>query len=175
MKLTPKQKAFAQEYLKDLNGKQAAIRAGYAPIGASVQATRMLQFPHVAEYVASLMAEKSKRVQLDADRVLRELKALALSDIGDILDMSGPVPRLKAASDIPPHARKAISSVKVKRHIEGTGDAAREVEIIEFKLWDKLQALDRAMKYLGLLRDSGITANVTNNTVNVWRVEIVDE
>ena len=29
-KLTDKQKAFCDEYLVDLNGKQAAIRAGYS-------------------------------------------------------------------------------------------------------------------------------------------------
>ena len=33
MTLTPKQARFVEEYLIDLNGKQAAVRAGYAAKG----------------------------------------------------------------------------------------------------------------------------------------------
>ena len=35
--LTPKQARFVEEYLIDLNGKQAAVRAGYAVKAAEVQ------------------------------------------------------------------------------------------------------------------------------------------
>ena len=40
--LNPKQKRFVSEYLIDLNAKQAAIRAGYSPKTAEVQASRLL-------------------------------------------------------------------------------------------------------------------------------------
>ena len=40
--LNPRQAAFVREYLVDLNGTQAAIRAGYSPNGADVQAIRLL-------------------------------------------------------------------------------------------------------------------------------------
>ncbi|WP_198585325.1 terminase small subunit, partial [Escherichia coli] len=39
-KLTDKQELFAREYLKDLNGTQAAIRAGYSEKTANEQASR---------------------------------------------------------------------------------------------------------------------------------------
>jgi phage terminase small subunit len=39
---TPKQLRFVEEYLKDLNGTQAAIRAGYSARTAAVQASRLL-------------------------------------------------------------------------------------------------------------------------------------
>jgi phage terminase small subunit len=35
--LTPKQTRFVAEYLKDLNAKQAAVRAGYSEKTAEVQ------------------------------------------------------------------------------------------------------------------------------------------
>ena len=41
--LTPKQARFVEEYLIDLNGKQAAVRAGYAAKAAEVQASRLLR------------------------------------------------------------------------------------------------------------------------------------
>jgi phage terminase small subunit len=41
--LTPKQRRFVEEYMKDFQPTQAAIRAGYAPKSARSQAYRLLQ------------------------------------------------------------------------------------------------------------------------------------
>jgi hypothetical protein len=41
----------------------------------------------------------------------------------------------------------------VKRYCEGKGDAAREVELVEFKLWPKLQALELLGRYLAMFTD----------------------
>ena len=40
--LTPRQARFVEEYLKDLNGTQAAIRAGYSAKTANEQAAQTL-------------------------------------------------------------------------------------------------------------------------------------
>lgn len=55
--LTPKQQRFVQEYLKDLNGTQAAIRAGYSPRTANEQAARLL----AKVSVATLVSDGAKR------------------------------------------------------------------------------------------------------------------
>ena len=47
-KLTPKQELFVHEYLKDQNGAQAAIRAGYSPKTAKVTAFQLLKHPHIS-------------------------------------------------------------------------------------------------------------------------------
>jgi len=41
--LSPKQAQFVEEYVVDLNGKQAAIRAEYSAKTAKVQASRLLR------------------------------------------------------------------------------------------------------------------------------------
>lgn len=46
-RLTPRQRRFVDEYLLDLNGKQAAIRAGYSPKTAEVLASQTLRNPKV--------------------------------------------------------------------------------------------------------------------------------
>ncbi len=71
--LTDKQAAFAREYLIDLNGKQAAIRAGYSPKTAEAQASRLLSNAKVAEFVQAAMDARSERVEVTADYVLRNL------------------------------------------------------------------------------------------------------
>jgi phage terminase small subunit len=72
-KLTDKQEAFCQEYLIDLNATQAAIRAGYSEHTANVIGPENLAKPCIAEKIAELKAERSERVQVDADFVLQGL------------------------------------------------------------------------------------------------------
>jgi hypothetical protein len=53
MAFTPKQQAFIREYLVDLNGTQAAIRAGYSPRTANEQAAELLAKPSIRDAVTS--------------------------------------------------------------------------------------------------------------------------
>lgn len=69
-KLTAKQEMFCQEYLKDLNATQAAKRAGYSEISCKQQGTENLAHPSIAERLAELMEERTKKVQVDAQYVL---------------------------------------------------------------------------------------------------------
>ena len=62
-----KHERFCQEYLIDLNGKQAAIRTGYSEATAAAQASRLLTNVNIQERVAELQAERSKRTTIDAD------------------------------------------------------------------------------------------------------------
>ena len=72
--LLAKQQRFVQEYLLDLNATQAAIRAGYSPKTADVQASRLLTNVKVREAIAEAMAKRSERTQIDQDWVLWVLK-----------------------------------------------------------------------------------------------------
>lgn len=73
-KLTPKQERFVEEYLKDLNATQAAIRAGYSPKTAQEQSSRLLSNVMVQEAVRAGREAKAKDARVDAQWVLRRLK-----------------------------------------------------------------------------------------------------
>lgn len=75
MALSRKHKRFVEEYLKDLNATQAAIRAGYSPASAHVTSNRLYQRPEVAEAIRAAQAERSARTHIDQDWVLDQLKA----------------------------------------------------------------------------------------------------
>ncbi|MCT3055807.1 terminase small subunit [Leuconostoc citreum] len=63
MKLTPKQKKFADEYIKTGNATQSAIEAGYSKKTAQVIGAENLSKPMVKSYIEERMAEiASKRV-----------------------------------------------------------------------------------------------------------------
>jgi phage terminase small subunit len=71
--LTPKQQRFVEEYLKDLNATQAAIRAGYAEPSANREGSRLLSNADIQEAVAKAKAARSRRLSVNADWVLRRL------------------------------------------------------------------------------------------------------
>jgi phage terminase small subunit len=148
--LTPKQQRFVDEYLLDLNATRAAIRAGYSVKNAEAIGCRLVKKSQVAAAIREAMRQRSAATGITASRVLEEIGLLAFSDIGQVLDFSGDEPRLLPARKITKRARRALASIKVKRYVEGRGDDAREVEVTEFKLWDKLSALDKAARHVGL-------------------------
>jgi phage terminase small subunit len=73
--MTPRQIAFATEYAVCHTGTQAAVRAGYAPAGAHVTASRLLRNPKVAALIAEHEADAAKRLAVNKERVIEELQA----------------------------------------------------------------------------------------------------
>lgn len=68
-----KHERFCQEYLVDLNGTQAAIRAGYTERSAASQASTLLKNPNILVRVGELRKEMRERLALNADFVVLEL------------------------------------------------------------------------------------------------------
>ena len=75
-KLTEKQKRFCDEYLVDLNGTQAAIRAGYSEKTARTIAAENLTKPNIRKYIDERMKEKEKELIADQDEVLKYLTSV---------------------------------------------------------------------------------------------------
>jgi len=74
--MTKKQQRFCDEYLIDLDGTKAAIRAGYSPKTAAAIASENLRKPKLREYIAERMAEKEKQLIADQDEVLKYLTSV---------------------------------------------------------------------------------------------------
>lgn len=141
--LTPKQEEFVREYLVDLNGKQAAIRAGYSPHSAEVTASKLLRVPKVAAAIAQGRGERAERVQVEADDVLRELMRIAFADPAKAF---GPDGRILPVDQMPPEARAALAGMDVEE-----GDDAKVTRKV--KTWPKVAALELLGKHLGMFTD----------------------
>ena len=85
--LTEKQKLFAKEYLIDLNATQAAIRAGYSKKSAYSIGGELLKKPEIQDEIQLQMAERSKRTEITADNVLKELSYIAFSNATDYVQV----------------------------------------------------------------------------------------
>lgn len=69
-------KLFALEFIKDGNGKQAAIRAGYAERSAEVQASRLLRNDKVKAYIDKLHVKVQDRALITIDEIVTDLKEI---------------------------------------------------------------------------------------------------
>jgi phage terminase small subunit len=87
MKLTAKQQQFIHEYLIDLNGKQAAIRAGYSPKTADVIACQNLI--KLRTEIEQAKAERVARAKVNADEILVFLSSAMRADIAEIQNDDG--------------------------------------------------------------------------------------
>ena len=74
--LTPRQRRFVEEYLKDLNATQAATRAGYKGNEATVGpvACKLLKLHKVAQVIAQAQAKHAEETGTTVDWVLAALK-----------------------------------------------------------------------------------------------------
>nr|DAJ87474.1 MAG TPA: Terminase small subunit [Caudoviricetes sp.] len=73
VKLTDKQKRFIEEYLIDLNATQAAIRAGYSERTAYSIGEENLKKPGIKRAIDEAQSNRSNRVQITQDDVIRML------------------------------------------------------------------------------------------------------
>lgn len=143
MELTPKQLLFCKEYLIDLNGTQAAIRAGYSKKTAEVQASTLLRNPKVKNYVQKLMDKRSDRIEITADRVLQEIAKIAFNNIQDYIDEGNVIKDLKS---IPKDHAASVESIKI---IETEWEGGSKTST-SFKLHSKDSALEKLARHLGI-------------------------
>jgi phage terminase small subunit len=139
--LTERDKRFIADYVRDLNGKQAAIRVGYAKSGAASQARRLLAQPRVAAAVEKANAARSEKKRVTADRVMEELGRMAFSNMRDYVAWGPKGVELRDHALLDEDQTAAVADVEPK----GNGKLAR------VKLYDKLAALNALARHLGMV------------------------
>jgi phage terminase small subunit len=84
--LTPKQQRFVEEYMVDMNASDAARRAGYSQRTAARIGFENLQKVQIAAAIDAARIDRSKRVGIEADEVLRGLAAIARADARELIE-----------------------------------------------------------------------------------------
>lgn len=162
MSLTPKKRRFVTEYLVDLNATKAAERTGYSIKTAYSIGQRLLKDVEIASAIAAEQDARAQRVQVRADEVLRELVAIVRTNPSHFTTDEAGNLALRDENDT--ESWRAVASVKQKTRFIPQKDSDDIVEReIEYKLWDKNSAIDKAMRHLGIL--------ATELNVNVNAVE----
>ena len=127
MKLTPKQKAFADEYLICGNATEAARKAGYSEKTAAVIGNENLKKPNVIEYIAERQKQIDDSRIADVKEVMEFYSSVLRGEVKDQFDMDA------ALSD-----RLAAGRELMKRY-EKSDDGRK----------DALSKLDEVLKEIG--------------------------
>lgn len=148
--LKPKQQRFVDEYLIDLNGTQAAIRAGYSAKTARSIASELLTKPDIQEAIKSAQATLAESVGVTPEKIVKEYARLAFSNMRDFATFGPDGIELKNLADMDPDAARCVAEIS-----EGK-------QGLKFKLHDKKGALDSLAKHLGMFVDkTEVSGSVT--------------
>jgi phage terminase small subunit len=145
MSVTERDKKFAEEYLLDMNASAAARRAGFKPKTAKDAASWIKPHspkkPQVRDYLDGLIAERSRRTGVTAERVIEELAKIAFVNPADVIDFETGQVR----PDARPEDLAAIQSITVK-----------DGKIVEYevRLADKVDALKQLGMHTGALTEN---------------------
>lgn len=167
---TDKRARFVEEYLVDFNGTQAAIRAGYSPRSAHVTASRLLTDAKVIAQLGAGRSRLRRRVEATQENVVEQLRRLGFSDIRNVVRWGSGVYDVEDEADEElegqPHggalkrrriAGPALEIVGSDEIDEETAAAISEISQgphgVKIKLHDKMPALDRLGKHLGMFKD----------------------
>jgi phage terminase small subunit len=144
-----RRKLFAEEFVGNGgNATRAAIAVGYAPHSAGVTGSRLLRDTDVQAAVYETEERALRKARLSTERVLQELERAIFADPRKLYDEKG---RLKPIHSLDENTAAAIASLDVDDMVTRKGLLGRAIgRTTKVRFIDKLVAIDRAMKHLGL-------------------------
>ena len=137
--LTTKQKSFVFEYLKDKNGTQAAIRAGYSKSTANEQAARLLANVSIKAAIDAELQKIAEEAKVTAHYVINNLKEV--------------VSRCMQHQPVMVYDRDAREMVQATEIVKDADGNAKEVGVFTFDAMGANKALELLGKHLKLFTD----------------------
>lgn len=143
-KLTTKQRRFVEEYCVDFNGAAAAIRVGYNRGGARQMAYDLLRRPEIRDALAERLEVLTEAADVEAIRLLADLKCVALFNVQDILAVLQADDAIDGLLAAERDVTAAVSEVTVRKTPNGERD-------VKLKFYDKLAALRLLAQIKGMM------------------------
>lgn len=175
-----KREKFALEYSRHGKGERAVIAAGYNvktwaehSNSANVKASNLLKDDKIRQRIQWLQENRARKADFTELKLLRELRRIALFDIRKIYTEYGDI---KPVTEWDADTAAAVSAVDVEK-LFGVGEDGKKGHIgytVKVKTSDKLAAIDKLMKYFGMLdvpADPVSVTNIENQQVNFYLPE----
>lgn len=158
---------FAKEYLKDFNACASLRRCGKSYKNNAIErsvASKLLAKPHVQDFIQKEFAERTAKVEVSVEDVLRNLKLMAESDILDAYNRDGSI---KDVHKMPDGVRKMISSIETEHPISRPG-----VKVVKIKFWPKDKGIELLGKYLAMFVERQRVEDPQGNPLPAVQVHI---
>ena len=176
--LSPKMQRFCEEYIKDLNGTQSAIRSGYSEKTACEQSSRMLAKVNIQDRIAELARDVTSRNGVTPQRILQELAMLGFSRIDDYIAIEeGGGIRLKTFDQIGDDKIGAIKAIKEDRVIHEKADGSETTIVHDktrYELHDKIRPLVKLGEYVKLFETELPPGDVPQMVHNEFKIMIMN-
>ena len=91
MKLTAKQRLFADEYIKSGNATQSAIKAGYSDKYVATNTDKLLKNTKLKAYISAKMAEIESHKIADAKEAMQAITSIARGETTEIQAQLNPL------------------------------------------------------------------------------------
>lgn len=143
VKLNPKQKKFAHEYIRTANAYQSAITAGYSEKYAKNAKAKMVDSGgKIKEYIDQLLSDMNKKEIADTEEVLLYFSRLLkgeLTESDQLVTPTGEVVDIERPAAIRDRTRAAENLAKIySMYDKQSGEEEDEVIIVE-----DLEEMDR--------------------------------
>lgn len=157
-KLTNKQEIFCNEYIKDLNATQAAIRAGYSKNSANAIGNENLLKPIIQNRIKQLKNERIERTKIDADYLTETLRNWLEVDVTQMLSLNA-----KQIKSLPIEIRKMV------QHVKPTNIKDEDEQVIyEVRFVSKEKAAEMLSKHIGYFeKDNEHRLSVQHNVIDL--------
>jgi len=136
-KLTDQHLRFCHEYVKDLNGAKAYLRAGYnCSYGvAAASACTLLKLPHIQAYLGEIAG-------LSEVAIVSEIAAIAMAQLTDVAEIKGGEVSILDSAQWNSKARAAVKTLTVTT----TKTKGKTIVHTKVEMHDKLAALEKLAK-----------------------------
>lgn len=152
-KLSDRQQKFVEEFLVDLNGTQAAIRAGYSVKTARIIAAQNLTKLNIQKEIQKKQAELREKAKqnpkiMTVEDILKEYTKIIRFDPKKLFDEEG---NYKEYKDLDKDTARALKVYKVSKSQKKLKNGSIVKRFAMNVVWhDKINALSALGKYFGL-------------------------
>jgi phage terminase small subunit len=122
--LNEREKIFCREYVKQGNGQQSAIKAGYAKASSRQTASRLLTRHNIQKEISRLSEKREKSSIMSAQEVMELYSAIARGEVKDQFGLDASLnDRIKAMNEL------AKRTVDIDNRVKGIPDSNNQVSI----------------------------------------------
>ncbi len=177
----PRAEKFVREYSRHGKRERAIVAAGYnvrtwgehKSTSAAGKAHALLKDPKILQRIQWIQENRARKADFTELKLLRELRRIALFDIRKLYDESG---GLKKPTEWDNDTAAGVSAVDVEKLFgdDGTGKKGHIGYTVKVKTADKIAAIEKLMRYFGMLEvpaDTTSVTNIENQQVNFYLPE----
>ena len=146
-KLTPKQRKFCLEYLKDFNATRAAVESGYSKRSAKEIGSNNLTKHNIQAHLSKKINKAEQMAEIDIALILKHLYNMAFFDARTLYGEDGD---LLPMSEWPPEAGKLVQDIDVQtRQV----DKDTTITIKKIKIPSRERNTENLGRYLAMFTD----------------------